>query len=73
MGLDWSSVNSVALLAQQMDVCFISTACNHTAAFSSIEDDCIQKMYETCHEARYIHGMHAGEIDIIFISFNSDA
>jgi len=49
--------NSVALLAQQIDVCFISTARNHIAAFSSIEDNCIHKMFETGHEARYIHGM----------------
>jgi len=57
VGLDWSSANSVALLAQQIDVCFISTACNHIAAFSSIEDNCIHKIFETGHEARYIHGM----------------
>jgi hypothetical protein len=73
LGLDWFSTNSVALLAEQMDVCFISTACNHTFAFSSIEDNCIHKMYETGHEARYIHGIHAAEIDITFILFNSAA
>jgi hypothetical protein len=37
------------------------------------EDNCIYKMYETGREARYIHGMHAGEIDITFIFFSSDA
>jgi len=47
----------VALLAQQIDVYFISTASNHIAAFSSIEDNCIHKTYETGREARYIHGM----------------
>jgi len=56
-----------------MDVCFISTACNHTSAFSSIEDNCVHKTYETGREARYIHGIHAAEIDVTFILFNSDA